>query len=353
MAVALLSAKGLSWGARWAAIQMMRALKASHFVVDTGATVAQLLARYNQPDVLIDYLWKPLTISALNTPIETASAQVFANVLRDALAGSRESSDLLIPSVDLSVLLPEAVGHWIAAQGGHVKLGQRVQRVTRDPVSGKVLVSLDSGEQIFDSAVVAVGPHQRSAIPIDGTPAQAPDVYEPITTVYLAFAPTVRLPDPMFGQTTGHAQWFFDRAAWGGNIDGPRIVSAVISASGPHEALTQETLAQVIESELRLHVPDLPPALWSKVIKEKFATFACTPDALRPTMFTNLPDVFLAGDDVLPPDPADTWRGRYPGTLESAVRSGVAAANAAMQAPQQQIGPNAPDPTQHFAGVAP
>ena len=33
------------------------------------------------------YLWKPLCVSALNTPPECASAQVFLTVLRDTLAG--------------------------------------------------------------------------------------------------------------------------------------------------------------------------------------------------------------------------------------------------------------------------
>lgn len=333
MAFALMRAQGLSWRERFAAVRMMRALEAAEFRVDVTATVAQLLAQYRQPTVLIDYLWRPLTISALNTPIETASAQVFANVLRDALAGSREASDLLIPTVDLSSLLPDAVAQWITGRGGLVHLGQRINGVTRDSASGALLVETDSGAHSFDAVILAVGPHQRAAVPINGQAAASTDTYEPITTIYFAFPASVRLADAMFGQTTGHAQWFFDRAAWAGqnaNDEPVRIVSAVISASGAHESLSQDELALAVEHELRAHAPDLPPPLWAKVIKEKFATFACTPTAVRPQMATHLQGVLLAGDDVLPPDPADTWRGRYPGTLESAVRSGVAAANVAM-----------------------
>ncbi|MCE2991124.1 MAG: hydroxysqualene dehydroxylase HpnE [Burkholderiales bacterium] len=333
MALALMGAQGLSWRERWAAVRMMRTLQAGAFSVDVAATVAQLLTQHRQPAALIDYLWRPLTISALNTPIETASAQVFVNVLRDALGGAREASDLLIPSVDLSSLLPDAAAHWIGSRGGQVHLGQRINGVTRDDGSGALLVETDVGTRAFDAVIIAVGPHQRAAVPINGQSAAATDAYEPITTIYFAFPSAVRLADAMFGQTTGHAQWFFDRAAWAGhppNDEDLRIVSAVISASGAHESFSQEKLAQAVEDELRSHVPDLPPPKWAKVIKEKFATFACTPSALRPQMATHVEGVFLAGDDVLPPDPKDTWRGRYPGTLESAVRSGVAAANAAM-----------------------
>jgi len=57
--------------------------------------------------------------------------------------------------------------------------------------------------------------------------------------------------------------------------------------------------------------------LWHRVIAEKRATFACTPDLKRPEARTPLRNFFLAGDYVA---------SDYPATLESAVRSGVNAA---------------------------
>ncbi len=59
--------------------------------------VAQLLARHRQGARALRHLWEPLCMSALNTPPESASAQVFLNVLRDSLNGRREDSELLLP----------------------------------------------------------------------------------------------------------------------------------------------------------------------------------------------------------------------------------------------------------------
>jgi hypothetical protein len=65
--------------------------------------------------------------------------------------------------------------------------------------------------------------------------------------------------------------------------------------------------------------PDLPPCAWSQVIAEKRATYACTPQRPRPSGPRFAPGIYLAGDYV------DT---EYPATLEAAVRSGVATAEA-------------------------
>ena len=55
-----------------------------------------------------------------------------------------------------------------------------------------------------------------------------------------------------------------------------------------------------------------------QTVIERRATFACTPGLLRPPAAI-APDLWAAGDYV---------EGPYPATLEGAVRSGIAAANA-------------------------
>jgi uncharacterized protein with NAD-binding domain and iron-sulfur cluster len=61
----------------------------------------------------------------------------------------------------------------------------------------------------------------------------------------------------------------------------------------------------------------LSAPLWTRVIAEKRATIAARRDLARPAVETALPGVFLAGDYMDP---------EYPPTLETAVRSGVRAA---------------------------
>ena len=321
MAVALLTAKGLTVADKLAAMRFMQALKRAKFKVDASMSVAALLTEHRQPQNLIDHLWQPLTISALNTPLASASAQIFANVLRDSLASTPEASDLLLPCVDLTALFPDPAAAWLIERGGEVRPGVRVKLVVA--VGDGFDVISDAPPLHADSVILAVGPHQLAGLLVNVMPPAI--AYEPIVTVYFRFDQAVRLPEAMLGQTRGLAQWFFDRQALnaGSHRDSSRahesgLITAVISASGPHDLLSQEDLAERVLVELAQHVPDLPPPVWRKVVTEKFATFACTPNAHRPTAATCYPGVFLAGDYVA---------GDYPATLEGAVRNGVSAAD--------------------------
>jgi hypothetical protein len=98
------------------------------------------------------------------------------------------------------------------------------------------------------------------------------------------------------------------------------LISAVISASGAHENMDHDRIAQAVHAELEEMIGPLSTPLWHKVIAEKFATFACEPDMLRPAAQLPLDGIFLAGDYV---------EGDYPATLEGAARSGIRAAHLA------------------------
>ena len=102
----LLAARGLSWTERFANLRWFRGIAQAHFVRPPCETVGRMLAPL--PPRVTRLLWEPLCLAALNTPIATASAQVFANVLREAFAGPAAASDFLVPATDLSALFPEA-----------------------------------------------------------------------------------------------------------------------------------------------------------------------------------------------------------------------------------------------------
>ena len=322
---ALLTAKGLTFSDKLAAVRLMRTLKRNKFQVAASKSVATLLTEQRQPQNLIDNLWQPLTISALNTPMASASAQVFANVLRDSLASTGDASDLLLPCVDLTALFPEPAATWLEHQSGEVHTGVRIKQILPD--AGRYNVISETHSQLFDGVILAVGPHQLEGLMTDViSPALR---YEPIVTVYYKFDRRVRLREVMSGKIGGTAQWFFDRQAIGsqdGTVTAPRddregLIAAVISTSGPHECLSQDELSERVLNELAQLIPDLPSPVWRKVVTEKYATFACTPQADRPTIVTCYPGVFRAGDYVM---------GDYPATLEGAVRNGISAANAAI-----------------------
>ena len=321
LAWALLTAQGLTLSDRIAAVRLVWHLRARQFLVGGNVTVAHLMAEFKQPEAVIKFLWSPLTISALNTPPSTASGQVFANVIRDALVANRAASDMLLPRHDLSTMFPEPAANWLAAHGGIVQLGKRVTAITPD--DGGIRIQTNTDTSLFSAAVIAVGPHQLNSIDMPAAILSAETFsYEPIATIYLKFDGPLQLSRPMIGQSSGVVQWFFDRRQIFANVASHGgLVAAVISASGPHQQLSGDELANAALHELSRHTGKLPSLTWHRVIIEKFATFACTPDAqaVRPPVTTKLPGIFIAGDYS---------QGDYPATLEGAARSGVNAANA-------------------------
>jgi hydroxysqualene dehydroxylase len=291
----LLLARGIPLRERLGAVRFMRRLKRDGFRLAGDLTVRQLLDDHGQRGRIGRYLWEPLCVSALNTPVEQASARVFLAVLRDALAGAPDASDLLLPRVDLSALFPEPAAGYVKRKGGELRL--------RSPVS-----SLDELKD-FDAKIVAVGPHQVRRL----LPELALDYsYQPIHTCYLQYPERTRLPLPMLGMAEGLVQWVFDRGALLGEKG---RLACVISAQGEHQQMDHDALAAACHAELARVLRQLPAPAWTRVIAEKRATIACTPGLPRPPLEAD--GVVLAGD-YTDPD--------YPPTLEAAVRSGLRAA---------------------------
>jgi len=296
----LLAAKGVSLGERLGAVRFLAALKRARFRVEPDISFLQLLKQHGQDGAIGRYLWAPVCVAALNTPIEQASANVFLAVLRDTLAGPPGSSDLLLPRVDLSRLFPEPAAEFVKSHGGEIRLRTTIQNLN---------------ELKFDAIIVAVGPHQLKQLLPDHAPEYS---YQPIYTCYLQYPQRVNLPFPMLGLCEGLVQWVFDRGA----LTGERgRLACVISAQGDHQQMTHDELAETCARELARTFPTLPAPQWSQVIAEKRATIACTSSLRRLNPDTGIEAVYLAGDYVDP---------EYPPTLEAAVRSGVRAGQRAI-----------------------
>lgn len=293
----LLTASGVSFGEKLKTALWMDGIKRRGFKLLGETTVAQWLDNAGQTGALRRHLWEPLCLAALNLPAERASAQLFANVLRDSLGSSRrEDTDLLLPRVDLGQLLPEPAGQWLQAHGAQIRLSTRVGQIT-EAENGIVI----DGEP-FAAAIIATAPQHVGAL----WPAAATHYdYEPIATVYRNFEPKMKFPFPLTNRLGGHCQWIVDR--------GDGLLACVLSGHGDWEKLDDAALAAALDAELGL--PN--PTGWHKVIREKRATFSARPGLHRPNFRTTDPRVVLAGDY--------TWAD-YPATLEGAVRSGLRAA---------------------------
>lgn len=331
--VGVLRARGLSATDKLSLARFSTAARWMGWQLNVDCSVSELLARFDQTDRLVRLMWRPLCIAALNTPPERASAQVFLAVLRDSLGAGRAASDMLVPRVDLSALFPDAALAYIEQRGGDARCGQHVQAI--EPNGGRWLIRADGLAETCERVIVATSPAhaQKLLEPIDAALAATLDFsYQPITTCYLQYASDVRLPAPMLALVDEPAlqhwgQFVFDR----GQLDADQagLLAVVVSASGDALAEGAEMLEKAIAQQLAtvFKMPALATPSWAKVMTEKRATFDCVPALQRPPNATAHEGLWLAGDYTA---------GDYPATIEGAVRSGIAAAAAAMKAAKQR-----------------
>jgi len=312
----LLAARGLSWrdklaAARWAHAVLRNAETPDHL------TVSQLTR--GQPEKLRNLLWHPLCVSALNTPPEQASAQVFRDVIRAAFGGRNHHSDLVLPRRDLTALLPAPAAARVIELGGEIRLACRVTKLDATP-DAITLGTHDGTSAAYSQVILAVAPQHLSALATQ-VPALEPVAravasydYQPIATAYVQYDPAFRLPKPLLALSDGPAQFVFDR----GQSHGQAGLLAFVASAATH--LPPDWPDQV-EAQLR-RIVHPGPALWRKRIVEKQATYACVPRLARPSVHTPHPRIFLAGDYTAGP---------YPATLESATRSGVQSAGSLLE----------------------
>ena len=312
----ILSARGWSWADKLSLLRVALQWQRKGFVCGSAPSVSDLCQRLT-PGAMAGLI-EPLCVSALNTPAPRASGQVFLRVIRDALFLESGASNLLLPRVDMSALLPDAALAWLAVQGGCLRLGCRVQGLEVDGSSWMVSTHSDTpAHATFDRVVLACPPLEAArllescGLAADCWLAQARGLqYEALTTVYL-HSHGACLRQPMLAlpaSAAAPAQFVFDRGQLGGP---PGLLAFVISASqGDSAALTQQVRAQ---AAAQLGLSSLQPV---QTIVEKRATFACTPGLQRPAAPIG-PGLVACGDYI---------DGPYPATLEGAVRSGLEAA---------------------------
>jgi len=331
LVVALLRAKGLDRADKLALARFRSAGRWMGWQLNDDCTVTELLERFDQTERLVRLLWRPLCIAALNTPPERASANVFLAVLRDSLGASRRAaSDMLLPRLAMGALFPEPAGAWLERQGHAVRLGVKVASIQRDGDAWLLTPGADAPDERFDVVVLAtpapVSAALLAALPDAAAVAGQLDAmtHEPIATCYLQYAAGTRLELPFHALLDDPAadrwgQFVFDRAHLDPSQDG--LLAVVVSAAGDAANLPREQLAAAIAAQLAQDFgrPELAAPAWTQLITEKRATFACTPGLARPGNVTPLPGLVLAGDYTA---------SDYPATLETAVRSGQAAATA-------------------------
>jgi squalene-associated FAD-dependent desaturase len=305
MLVGLGRAQGWTLKDKASLIQAAWGWQRARFESEPTWTVAQLCDAANLSPRVMTQLVEPLCLSALNTPVDDASATVFLRVLHDALLGGAGSSDLLVPRVDLGALLPNACLHWLNAHGADIHLSTRV--------SAAQVEALQYAASADSAVLLACPPWEAARLTADIAPKWAYRCAElshtAIATVYLHCKDSdfKGLPRPMVAlhsDAQAHAQFVFDKGALS---EQHGLLAAVVSAcTAERDDVTEQVHAQVCEQLELVNVEVV------QTVVEKRATLACTPMLDRPEPFV-ADGLWACGDFI---------QGPYPSTLEGAVRSG-------------------------------
>ncbi|WP_422368285.1 hydroxysqualene dehydroxylase HpnE [Pelagibius sp.] len=266
--------------------------------------------------------WEPLVVAALNTPPEEASAYLLRRVLTETFAKGEAACRPLVAREGLGPALVDPALRFLQHRGAGLRLGQRLRRL--DLTDGRV-AALDLAQE-----TIALGHNDRVilALPPQAIQTLLPGVDVPLEShaivnahIRLNQAPAwpfgnadEALPEvPFLGLVGGTADWLFLR----GDVVSLTVSAASRLAESPNDAIAARLWADTAKA-LRLDPAEQPPI---RVINEKRATFAQTPAALRrrPGPQSAWGNLLLAGDWT------DTG---LPATIESAIRSGEAAAKA-------------------------
>jgi squalene-associated FAD-dependent desaturase len=319
MMSALLFARGLSLSEKWQVSRCWIMLMLSGFKLDQDMPVVNFLEQHDQSARLQALFWRPVCIAALNTDIDKASMQVFLNVLKRSFTGSRSNSDMLLPKAGLHKVMPGPACEFIRQHGGTVRTGERLLKINIDP-DGDSVTGIETTKGNYPvSHLILATPYQQTRklmAPLGhfSAIAKAMSTFadEPITTLYMQFPQSIQIDGYMLGLCDGISQWFIDRRTCGQ----AGLIAAVISADGAHMRMDKETLTQQVLEETGKLFPHWPRPQSTWLIREKMASFSCTPDTnrLRPKGGQIGQNIWLAGDFV---------DNGLPATLEGAVSSGL------------------------------
>ena len=279
-------------------------------------TVAEWLRRHGQGGEATRAFWEPFVVPALNAPLAEAPAPDFLFTIRTAFLTDAGAARFGWSRVPLARIAEAA-----AQRAGDVRLRTPVAGLLgglggqggSDAVRG---VRLTSGEAVVADAVVLAVPPSRLAgilgeperLGVAGLDALRP---APIVDVHLWYEPA-SLPDWEFAAILGSPlQWVFRKSAG--------YLCCSMSAAREAVLRPEAELVDLCARELAAVEPALRGArpLRGGAVRDPEATVVATPGRARPGVATAVPNVVLAG--------AWTDTG-WPATMESAVRSGRAAA---------------------------
>ena len=323
LAAGILRTGGFSWSNRF---HLLRAGRSIMFTrkLQESLTVTDWMDALHQPESLRKQWWYPIATAALNEQPHRASANLFLRVLKMAFFGSTRNSPFGIMKVSLGELYTEQAKNLIDTNGGSVLLNTSVRQIhfLKNKVES---IEVQEGRRLTADAYISTVPHHalKRMVPADlmreGSPFACLEHLSdaPILSVHLWFDRPV-MDEDFIGLIHSPIHWVFDKSRlWQKNGTDGGAVACVVS--GAYDLINRppKDLITLTTTELGQYLPEVRKATLqhTRLIKERQATFSCTPKAerWRPAQETPYSNFFLAGD----------WtRTGLPATIEGAVLSG-------------------------------
>ncbi|MBI5756537.1 MAG: FAD-dependent oxidoreductase [Nitrospirae bacterium] len=332
----ILRFKALSLTDRLRILNIARGVLGGSLTNSSGnCSVAEWLAGLGQSEQSRDALWDIITLATMNEDPDRASAAIFKTVLRKAFFTGRKGSRIVLPAVPLSRLYVDAAETYLKQYGGDIQKGCLASEILikNCKVSGIRLrdgrivrgdyymsaVPYHSLQRLLDAVIPAPASAWVNSAGIHGLDSLKSS---PIISIHLLFdKPITRYP--FVAAINSPIQWVFNKEMIYSDNAYKGLVSLVISGAHHYVDWTSDKLIAMSLSELRRMLPlaDSAKLLYSKVIKERAATFSPLPgvEKYRPDQKTPIKNLFLAGDWT------DTG---LPATIEGAVISGLKCAKA-------------------------
>lgn len=286
------------------------------------------LAAHGQSARAIEALWDLVGVATLNAVAGDASLGLAAMVFKTGLLSDPGAADIGWAHVPLGELHDRLARKALDSAGVRTEVRTRVTSVSSND-NGRWSVQVPGETLRADAVVLAVPQRETHDLLPPGAldaPGQLLEIgTAPILNVHVVYDRKV-LDKPFFAGLGTPVQWVFDRTAASGLRTGQYLALSQSAAQDEIDepvAVLRERYLPELERLLpharEAHVRDF------FVTRERTATFAPTPGVgrLRPGARTRAPGLYLAG--------AWTATG-WPATMESAVRSGVSAADAALSA---------------------
>ncbi|MFF4824749.1 hydroxysqualene dehydroxylase HpnE [Streptomyces sp. NPDC001312] len=286
------------------------------------------LTEHGQSARAVEALWDLVGVATLNAVARDSSLGLAAMVFKTGLLSDPGAADIGWARVPLGELHDGLARRALDSAGVRTEVRTRVTSVSLNG-NGSWNVQLP-GESLVADAVVLAVPQREAHGLLPAGALDAPDRLlrigtAPILNAHVVYDRTV-LNAPFFAAIGTPVQWVFDRTEAAGLKHGQYLAVSQSVAQDEIDAPVSVLRERYLPELRRL----LPRARGAEVkdffvTRERTATFAPAPGVgrLRPGARTKAPGLYLAG--------AWTATG-WPATMESAVRSGVKAAEAALSA---------------------